>query len=103
MRERALWEAEWRRPQAVMWAVNHQELEVAIYVRTLRQAENPKAPVAMRTLLRQLQESLGLSLPGLARNRWIIAASAATPAARATGTDGRPSVRERMKVVQGGA
>ena len=102
-RETALWDAEWRRPQAVMWEANHQELEVAIYVRTLRQAESPRASVAMRTLLRQHQEALGLSLPGLHRNRWIIATTAAParPAA-ATGTEGRPSIRERMKVVQGG-
>jgi len=86
-----------------MWEANGQQLEVAIYVRTLRQAESPKAPVALRTLLKQQQEALGLSLDGLRKNRWIIATTAAAPAAeRATGTDGRPSIRERMKVVDGG-
>jgi len=102
-RERGLWELEWRRPQAVMWEANGQQLEVAMYVRTLRQAESARASVAMRTLLRQQQEALGLSLPGLARNRWIIATTAAPATPAATGTDGRPSIRERMKVVQGGA
>ncbi len=103
-RELALWAHEWTRPQAVMWEANHQEVEVGLYVRSLRQAESPKAPVGLRTLVKQMQESLGLSLPGLARNHWIIATSIATPAAAAaTGTEGRPSVRERMKVVQGGA
>jgi hypothetical protein len=103
-RELSLWAAEWCRPQAVMWEANGQQLEVGIYVRTLRQAESPRAAVALRTLLRQQQEALGLSLPGLARNHWIIATSVA-PArtAAATGTDGRPTIRERMKVVQGGA
>ncbi len=103
-RELGLWATEWRRPQAVMWEANHQELEVAMYVRTLRQAESPKASVAIRTLLRQQQESLALSLPGLARNRWLIATTSAQVAVeRATGTDGRPSIRERMKVVDGGS
>jgi hypothetical protein len=102
-REQGLWDGEWRRPQAVMWEANGQQLEVAIYVRTLRQAESPRASVALRTLLRQQQESLGLSLPGLARNRWIIATSVSAPArVAATGTEGRPSIRDRMKVVDGG-
>ena len=102
-RERVLWASEWQRPQAVMWEANGQGVEVAIYVRCLAQAESRKAPVDLRRLLKQQQEALGLSLPGLARNHWIIATT--SPAARqpaATGTEGRPSIRERMKVVQGG-
>jgi hypothetical protein len=68
-----LWIIEWRRPQAVMWEANHQETEVALYVRALKEAEKQSASVPSRTLVKQLQEALGLSLPGLARNRWIIA------------------------------
>lgn len=68
-----IWEGEWRRPQAVMWEANSQQTEVALYVRWLVKSERPDAAVALGTLVRQLQESLGLSLPGLARNRWIIA------------------------------
>src|SRR4051794_27783932 len=71
-REVTLWKREWRRPQAVMWERNGQELEVALYVRSLAAAEKLDASVAARTLVRQQQESLGLSLPGLARNRWRI-------------------------------
>ncbi len=71
-RERAFWEHEWKRPQAVMWEANGQDVEVALYVRSLADAERPKAPVALRTLVRQQQEALGVSIPGLARNRWTI-------------------------------
>jgi hypothetical protein len=74
-RELAIWAEEWRRPQAVMWEANHQEREVALYVRWVVKSERPDAAIALGTLVRQLQESLGLSLPGLARNRWIIAST----------------------------
>jgi hypothetical protein len=67
-----LWAARVARPQAVMWERNGQELEVALYVRSLADAEQMDASVAARTLVRQQQEALGLSLPGLARNRWRI-------------------------------
>jgi len=73
-RERELWETEWKRPQAIMWERNGQELEVALYVRRLVEVERPDAPVTLGTLVRQMQEGLGLSLPGLHRNRWVIAA-----------------------------
>jgi hypothetical protein len=71
-REKALWADEWKRPQAIMWQANGQELEVALYVRAIRIAENPKAKAGDRTLVVRLQEHLGLSQPGLARNRWMI-------------------------------
>lgn len=56
-----------------MWEANHQEEEVAAYVRWFAKAERPDAATNLGTLVKQLQEALGLSLPGLARNRWIIA------------------------------
>lgn len=71
-RELELWVSEWRRPQAVMWERNGQEVEVALYVRSLKLAEMPKAPVNSRTLVKQQQEALGISLPGLTRNGWRI-------------------------------
>ena len=74
-RELAIWTVEWKRPQAVMWEANHQETEVALYVRWLVKSEMRDATVNLGTLVKQLQEALGLSLPGLARNRWIIAHS----------------------------
>jgi hypothetical protein len=99
-RELELWTREWRRPQAVMWEANGQHVEVALYVRSLVGAERPKASVALRTLVRQQQEALGLSLPGLLRNRWIIAGL--PEPAREVPRGASSSVKDRMKLVQGG-
>jgi hypothetical protein len=60
-RELVLWAREWRRPQAVIWERNQQDIEVAFYVR------------AMRTNLRQQMDSLALTLPGLRSARFVIA------------------------------
>jgi hypothetical protein len=95
-RERQLWEAEWQRPQAVMWEANGQFVEVALYVRSLKEAERPKASVALRTLVKQQQEALGLSLPGLARNRWIIAGTR-DQAQRPQVVSGGSSVKDRLR------
>lgn len=97
-REGVLWAREWRRPQAVMWERNGQELEVALYVRAVADAERVDASVSARTLVRQLQEALGLSLPGLARNRWRIGEPEVERVAPAR--SGR-SVRDRFRVVTG--
>lgn len=70
--ERAAWAREWSRPQAVEWERNGQDVEVALYVRRLAEAEAPGSSVAVGTLVKQMQEALGLSLPGLHRNRWTI-------------------------------
>lgn len=80
-----------------MWERNGQELEVAMYVRTVKDAERAKASVAARTLVRQQQETLGISLPGLHRNRWIIDQDA--PAGQRAAAPARSDVRARLKVV----
>lgn len=100
-RELELWEREWRRPQAVAWEANGQELEVALYVRALAAAEAPDAKVTLRTLVKQQQEALGISLPGLARNRWRIGTVSAAKPRRAPPR--RKSARDRFRVVPGGA
>lgn len=101
-REREHWAREWRRPQALMWEANGQEVEVAIYVRTLAVAEVVDASIASRNLLKQQMEQLGISQPGLRSNRWRIG-DAASPQ-NATGTAGRtrPRASGRLKVVEGG-
>lgn len=96
-REELLWEKEWSRPQAVEWERNGQELEVAMYVRTLIAAEKHDATANMRTLLRQQQESLGLSLTGLAKNRWRIGEVEVEAEVRRVA----PSARGRLEVVGG--
>lgn len=101
-RELELWKRQWTRPQAVMWEANGQFEEVALYVRALAVAEQHGASVAIRTLVKQQQEALGLSLPGLLRLRWVIGgAQKAQAAQKQTGTDG-PSMRERLRAIEGG-
>lgn len=97
-REAVLWKREWRRPQAIMWERNGQELEVALYVRRLAGAERPDAPVTLCQLVRQLQETLGLSLPGMHRNRWKIAAD---EVAGKRETPKSSSAKDRFTVVAG--
>jgi hypothetical protein len=101
MREKAIWAHEWKRPQAMMWEANGQELEVALYVRTVREAERPKTATALRTLLVRMQEHLGLSQPGLARNRWLIVDDASFADAAAESPIARPilisDARDRLR------
>ena len=71
-REIEIWKAEWSRPQAVIWEANNQALEVALYVRSLREAEKPGAPVTLSLLVRKHMYALGLTIPGMKANRWRI-------------------------------
>lgn len=84
-----------------MWERNGQELEVALYVRSLVAAEQMDASVAARTLVRQQQEALGLSVPGLARNRWKIGGDEPRSKPAKRSRSGGRSVRERLRVVTG--
>jgi hypothetical protein len=101
-REVELWAAEWRRPQALMWERQGQLVEVALYVRRVCEAEVPGSPIAAGTLVRQMQEALGISVPGLQRNRWLIATDEVAPR-RESGRkpSARSSSRSRLKVVPG--
>jgi hypothetical protein len=101
-RELTIWEAEWRKPQAVLWEARGQQLEVALYVRAVVVAEGRKATASDRALPLRYMDDLGLSQGGLAKNRWRIAAATPERALAPTGTAGRPSVRDRLKVVDGG-
>jgi len=99
-RELDLWRSEWARPQAVMWERNGQELEVAMFVRAVRVAESAKAPTAARTLVRQLMDSLGITVPGMNSLKWRIGSAPQVVRER---PESGPSVKDRLKVVQGGA
>lgn len=96
-REMTLWANLWIKPQALMWDRYGQEIEVALYVRRLAEAEVSKSSVNLSTLVRQMSDSLGLTTPGLRNNRWRIAqAEESKPKAPTT----RPaSTRDRFKVV----
>ena len=96
-REVTIWERLWKRPQASEWLRLGLEDEVALYARYLAEAEAPDAPSAVRTLVKQHQELLGLSTAGLNRLRWQLPAGDAPkvePSARR-----KSSSRARLKVV----
>jgi hypothetical protein len=105
-RERAMWEREWRRPQAVMWERAGQHDEVALYVRTFVEASQPGATANLRTLVKQQQEVLGLSQPGLARMRWRIPEGpglAPVPiSSRSDDDQDRSTARRRFEAIEGG-
>jgi len=71
-RELALWANLWRRPQAVMWAKLGLEYEVASYVRTYLESNQPGAVSGMKTAALRMAAELGLSLPGMHSLRWKI-------------------------------
>ena len=101
-REMEFWLELWNRPQAVMWRQLSQEIEVAMFVRKLCEAEMPKASVELQKVVRQYLDSLGLSVQGMLRNRWKIEAST-QDTENTPGTSGtrRKSARARLKVVPG--
>lgn len=105
LREDTLWRVLWAKPQATQWARLGLELEAALYVRRLAEAEAPGSSVALSTLVRQLGEALGLSAPGMLRLRWrigpVVIAAAVTGRA-APKPAARRSSRSRLKVVADG-
>jgi hypothetical protein len=104
-RELALWANLWRRPQAAMWAKLGLEYEVAAYVRTYLQSNEPEAVAAMKTAALRMAAELGLSLPGLHSLRWKIADDelsarrAEEDAAPPKRNTKRASARDRLKAV----
>ncbi|MFD7429041.1 hypothetical protein ACFV6Z_18640 [Streptomyces sp. NPDC059818] len=104
-RELDLWDDLWAKPQAVVWEDMDQALEVALFVRTLAEAERADARVDVKKMVRSYLDSLGLSVAGMNRNRWKIAPaveeSAASMASSAAPVR-RSSARDRLKVVPSG-
>ncbi|HCA88177.1 MAG TPA: hypothetical protein DEQ61_23560 [Streptomyces sp.] len=104
-RELELWDDLWAKPQAVVWEDMDQALEVALFVRTLAEAERADARVDVKKMVRSYLDSLGLSVAGMNRNRWKIAPAVDEPAANGpvAGTPARrSSARDRLKVVPSG-
>lgn len=104
-REAALWGRLWRMPQALMWERYGQDIEVALYVRRLCEAELPDSSVTLSTLVRQLADSLGLSTPGLRANRWKIDRPEEEPehAGPQAPSIAPNSARARLKALPGGS
>jgi len=101
-RELTLWEAEWRRPQAIMWEADGQQLEVGLYVRAVVVAEGDKATAADRGLVLRAMSDLGLTQGGLAKNRWIIDGRTEEQVKSSDGPN-RRTAKSRFKTIEGGA
>lgn len=86
-------------PQAVMWQHLRQDIEVALYVRRLVQVEQRDSPASVGTLVRQMADNLGLTTPGMLRNRWRIGEPEPKTARRPAVAS--RSARDRFKVVNG--
>lgn len=102
-REAGLWESLWTRPQATQWEATGQQMEVALYTRRLAEAEKRESSVALGTLVRQMADALGLTIPGLRVNRWKIAGDEvkAKREEKAAAKPASSGVRDRFKVVRG--
>lgn len=102
-RELKVWEDHWSLPQAVEWERQHLEYEVALFVRSFCEAEQIGAAANLRTLVKQQQEVLGLSLAGLHRMRWKVGGEIPTEAPQASKPTRRKSARERrLELVKDG-
>jgi hypothetical protein len=98
--ERARWAVEWRRPIAAAWERFGLEIQVAIYVRTLYRATRPNAALGLTRNAMTLMDQLGLTVGGMAKNRWLLEEVAVERAAprRDAGT----SAKDRLAVITGG-
>jgi len=100
-REAALWELYWAKPQAVLWEHNGQELEVALHVRRLAEAELRDAPTSLGTLVRQQMDALLLTIPAMLAARVRIAADeVAAKRSPEIISVKRSSARDRIKAVE---
>lgn len=98
--EKTLWASLWKKPQAVMWKRQGLEFQVANYVRTYLEASEMGAPGSLKTVVLRMEDTLGLSLAGLAALRWRITTdevAAARAAAAPTPIDDRPAPVRRLR------
>lgn len=98
--EKALWTSMWKKPQAVMWKRQGLEFQVANYVRTYLEASEMGAPGSLKTVVLRMEDTLGLSLAGLASLRWRITTdefAAARAAAAPAAAEERPAPVRRLR------
>lgn len=100
-REKARWAELWKRPQAVMWEQLNMHDQVALYVRRWCEAEVPQAPVNLSTLVKQMGDGLGLTIPGMHSLRWKLAADEVSErrAVAPVKSPASMSVRDRLRAV----
>ncbi|MGA4989882.1 hypothetical protein [Nonomuraea bangladeshensis] len=77
--------------------------EVAMCVRMLARAEQPKSSIELQKVVRQYFDSLGLSTQGMLRNRWKLGDTAPAEQAKTAKAPVRKSARNRLTVIPGDA
>lgn len=107
IRETAVWRKLWMKPQAIVWAEQNSEYQVAMYVRTLIEAEKRGATAALRNLLLRQETALMLTQASLLSAGFRITThptatpqqtvTASTPAAARRAV---PSARGRLRAVE---
>lgn len=107
--EARLWDHVWSLPQAAMWAAEPWRIyTVAAWVRVAALCETPYSKAADRAIMLRLQDEIGLTGPGLARNGWTIGTvepeESEPDAARGRRNTKPASSRDRLplKVIDGG-
>ena len=95
------WARLWKTPQATEWEKLGQLVEVAVYVRRLVEVEQPGATASLGNHVLRLAEGLGLTIPGMLRNRWQVGGGVAPQSEEPTGTDGAPSPRRSTGSARG--
>ena len=108
-REAELWEGLWKRPQALLWKQNSQEIEVALYARQLATVELPSVGggAANHMILIRQADNLLLTIPAMYKARVKIAVdeikarTTKKSSSKAPATSGA-SVKDRFRVVANG-
>lgn len=94
-RELEVWKRIWKSAQAVAWERNGSELEVALYVRHLVQAERGDMKAAAEA--RQWSDRLGLNPASMLRLRWKIAVDEVAAKRSAPAAVVKMTASERLK------
>lgn len=88
-----MWSQMWKKPQAIVWEEQSSQRQVAMYVRTSVEAEEPGATAALRGLLLRQENDLMLSHAALLRGGFRISTN---PAPTATVSSSKPSAAKRQ-------
>jgi len=97
------WSIEWAKPQAIMWERLGWELQVALYIRTIRFSLKAAAPAGLTTARIRQEDNLGLTSAGLSSKGWVIEEGAPEPPAAAPRRAAGASAKDRLSVIQGGS
>jgi hypothetical protein len=95
-----VWSDLWRTPQAAAWAVQSWRWShVADLARLQVLSEDPDAPIAVFTHIRQARADLGLTPAGLIENGWAIAADDVGEKREKNSVEPKEAPKRRLRAV----